>query len=99
MRLGWRTPRVDSLKLAELAYTRTENTHKVCKKTFVFNYVAVICTTTGRTEQIRVCVTRYDQSAQNRRQKVFTRGATGGIGKLSPSEIKLQVPELKYEAL
>ena len=36
MRLGWRTPRVDSLKLAELAYTRIENTHKVCKKTFIF---------------------------------------------------------------
>ena len=56
MRLGWRTRRVDSLKLAELAYTRTENTHKVCKKTFVFNYVAAICTTTGRTEQIRVMI-------------------------------------------
>jgi len=26
-------------------------------------------------EQIRVCVSRYDQSAQKRRQKVFTRGA------------------------
>jgi len=36
MRLGWRTPRVDSFKLAELAYTRNENAHKVRKKTFVF---------------------------------------------------------------
>ena len=31
-------------------------------------YVAAICTTTGGTEEIRVCVSRYDQ-------KVFTRGA------------------------
>jgi len=36
MRLGWWTPRVDSLKLAELAYTRIENAHKVRKKTFIF---------------------------------------------------------------
>jgi len=36
MRVGWRTPRVDSFKLAELAYTRIENAHKVRKKTFVF---------------------------------------------------------------
>ena len=36
MRLGWRTPRVDSFKLAELAYTRIENAHKVRKKTFIF---------------------------------------------------------------
>jgi len=28
MRLWWRTPRVDSLKLVELAYTRIENAHK-----------------------------------------------------------------------
>jgi len=75
MRLIWRTPRVDSLKLAELVYTRIENAHKVRKKTFVFIYVAVICTTAVGTEQIRVCVSRYDQSVQNRRQKVFTTGA------------------------
>jgi len=61
MRLGWRTPRIDNLKLAELANTRIENAHKVCKKTFVFIYVAVICTITGGTEQIRACVSRYDQ--------------------------------------
>jgi len=36
MRLGWRTPRVDRLKVAELAYTRIENALKVSKKTFVF---------------------------------------------------------------
>ena len=36
MRLGWRTPRVDSFKLAVLAYTRIENAHKVRKKTFIF---------------------------------------------------------------
>jgi len=36
MRLGWRTPRVDSLKLAELAYSRIENAHKVRKKTLFF---------------------------------------------------------------
>jgi len=39
MRLGWRTPRVDSLKLAELAYTRIENAHKVRKNTFIFTVV------------------------------------------------------------
>jgi len=79
MRLAWRTPRVNSLKLAELAYTRSENAHEVGKKTFVIVYVAVICTTTGETEQIRVCVCRCDQSAQNLRQKVFTRGASNPL--------------------
>ena len=59
MRLGWRTPEVDSMKLAELAYTRIENAHKVRKKTHFYSiYVAVICATTVRTEQIRVCVSR-----------------------------------------
>jgi len=74
MRLGWWTPRVDKLKLAELAYTIIENPHKVRKQTFVFIYVAVICTTTGGQNRC-VCVSRCDQSAQNRRQKVFTRMA------------------------
>jgi len=32
MQLGWWTLRVDSGKLAELAYTRIENAHKVRKK-------------------------------------------------------------------
>ena len=72
--VGIRTPRVDIFKRAELAYTRIENAHKVRKKTFVFIYVAVICTTSGGAKHIRVCVTHYDQSAQNRGQKVFTRG-------------------------
>jgi len=36
MRLGWRTPRVDSFKLAELTYTRSENAHKVSEKNFIF---------------------------------------------------------------
>jgi len=44
-----------------LNYTRIENAHEV----FVFWYVAVICTITGGTEQIRACVSRYDQSAWN----------------------------------
>ena len=35
MRLGWRTTRVDSLELAELAYARIEN-HEVRKKIFIF---------------------------------------------------------------
>jgi len=70
------------LKLTELAYTRIESVHKLRKKTFVFIYVAVICTTTGVTEQIRVCVSRYDQSAQKRRQKVFTRGLYVCAGRL-----------------
>jgi len=30
-----------------LNYTRIENANKIRKKTFVFYYVAVICTTTG----------------------------------------------------
>jgi len=30
---------------------------------FSFFCVAIICTTTGGTEQIRACVCRYDQSA------------------------------------
>ena len=38
MQLGWWTLRIDSGKLAELAYTRIENTHKKKKKTFVFIY-------------------------------------------------------------
>jgi len=42
MRLGWRTHRADSLKLAEIACTRIENARKVRKKTFVYTYVAVI---------------------------------------------------------
>jgi len=62
MRLGWRTPRVDSLKLAEL-YTRIENAHELRKKIFDFYYVAVICTITKGKEKIRACVSRYDQSA------------------------------------
>jgi len=37
--------------------------------------MAVICITTGGTEQIRVCVSRYSQSTQNRRQKMFIREA------------------------
>jgi len=37
--------------------------------------MAVICITTGGTEQIRVCVSRYNQSTQNRRQKMFIREA------------------------
>jgi len=34
MRLGWRTPRVDGLKLVN--YTRIEDAHKVRKKIVVF---------------------------------------------------------------
>jgi len=42
--LGWRTPRVDSLKVVN--YTTIEDAHKVRKKIFVSYYVAVICTIT-----------------------------------------------------
>jgi len=35
----------------------------VRKKTFVFYYVAVICTAAGRTEQIQACLSCYDQSS------------------------------------
>ena len=44
MRLGWRTPKVDSLKLVN--YTRIKNAHKARKKKFVFYYLADICTIT-----------------------------------------------------
>jgi len=47
-----------------LNYTRIENAEKVRKKTFVIYYVTVTCTSTGRTEQIRACASRYDQSAR-----------------------------------
>jgi len=46
----------------------------VRKKTAVSIYVAVICTTTGRGEQRRFCVNRYDQSAHKSHQKVSTKG-------------------------
>ena len=52
---------IDSLKVEH--YTRIESADKVCKKTSVFYYVAVTFTTTGGTEQIRACVSRYDISS------------------------------------
>jgi len=61
MRLGWRTPRVDSLKL--VIYTRIENVHKTRKNFFIFYHVAVICTITKGKVQIQACVSRYNQSA------------------------------------
>jgi len=48
---------------AGTADKRIENAHKVRKKTFVFYYVAVICAATKWKEQIRVCVSHFDQSA------------------------------------
>ena len=48
--------------LSLLNYTRIENAHKVCKKTFIFYYVAVICTTTGGTTHTGGCVGRCDQT-------------------------------------
>jgi len=48
-----------------LNHTRIERAHKVRKKTYVFYYVAVICTTTGGTELTRAYLSRYDQSAFN----------------------------------
>jgi len=50
-------------------------------------YVAVICTTTGRTKQIRVYVSGCDQSAENRRQKVFTGGALRCAGRLDIEDL------------
>jgi len=44
--------------------------------------MAVICITTRGTEQIRVCVSRYDQSTQNCRQKMFTMGLYVCAGRL-----------------
>jgi len=62
MQLGWRTPRVDSLKLVN--FTRNENAHKVCKKIFLLYYVAVICKRNKEKEQTaQCCVSHYDQSA------------------------------------
>jgi len=61
MRLGWRTPRVDSLKLVN--YTRIENAYEVRKNTFVFYCVTVICTITKGKKQTWACASRYDQSA------------------------------------
>jgi len=58
---GCRTPRVDSLKLVN--NTRIENVHTVSKKIFVSCHVAVKCKITKGKEQIRACVSRYDQSA------------------------------------
>ena len=43
-----------------LNYTRIENAHKVRKKTFVFYYAIVTYTTTGKAEQLRVCLSRDD---------------------------------------
>ena len=85
MRLGWRTPRVDSFKLAELAYTRIENGHKH-KKTFIFTvfmwllYVQLLL----RTEQIRVCVSRWDQPNLPRTvtRKCSLRGLYVCVGRL-----------------
>ena len=50
-------------------------------------YVAVICPATGGTKQIRVCVSRYDQSVQNHRQKVFTRGLYVCAGRLGTENV------------
>jgi len=41
-------------------YTKIENVRKVRKKTFVFYYAIVIYTATGKTEQIRDSLSRYD---------------------------------------
>jgi len=59
MWLGWRTPRVGSLKLVN--YTIIENACKERKKTYVFYHVTVIFTITKVKEQIGVCVSRADQ--------------------------------------
>ena len=53
MPLGWRTPRVDSLELAN--YTRIENAQKVRKKIFGFYHVAVICTITKLRNRYGLC--------------------------------------------
>jgi len=43
--------------------TRIENAHELREKIFVFYYVAIICIVTKEKENIRACVSRYDQSA------------------------------------
>jgi len=60
----WLKPPVRSLGLTVwnlLQCTRIENAHKLRKIIFDFYYVAVICTTSLGTEQIRACVSFYDQ--------------------------------------
>jgi len=54
--------------------------HKVRKKTFVFYYVAIICTTTGGREQIRACVSRYDQSAWTSNDEARNDAQIAGTG-------------------
>jgi len=73
MRLGWWTPWVDSLKLSELAYTIIEICIKYARKRTFLQYLCGCYKYNfwGK-KQTRLCVSRYDQSAQNRRQKVFT---------------------------
>jgi len=61
MRLRWRTPGFNSLKLAN--YTGIENAHKARKKAFAFDCMAVMYNYCGATEQMRACVSRYDESA------------------------------------
>jgi len=48
----------------------------MCPQTFAWGpALANTGPATGGTEQICVCMNRYDQSAQNHGQKVFTRGS------------------------
>jgi len=49
--------------LLTLDYTGNENVHKARKKTFAFYYMAVLYNYCGATEQMRDCMTRYDESA------------------------------------
>jgi len=46
-----------------LNYTGIENVHKARMKTFAFYYKAVMYNYCGATEQMRACVSRYDESA------------------------------------
>ena len=62
----WLKPPVRSLGLTVwnlLKYTTIVNAYELRKKIFDFYYLAVICTTSLGTEQIRACVSCFDQSA------------------------------------
>ena len=73
MWLGWRTPRVNNLKLA-----KPHKNWECARKLLYFYYVAVICRTTGGTEEIWACVSRYNQSAWTANKGRRNRGAWRG---------------------
>jgi len=58
---GMADTQVDRLKLPKLH--QNWECAQVRKKTFIFYNVAAACRTTEGTEEVRACVSRYNQSA------------------------------------